>query len=131
LYPITFATSRHIEDKLEVGGYMLPAGTHVQANLYGMFHDPVLYPDPESFKPERWLQGEMDRTLKSLSNLVWGHGARMCIGRRFAEQEIHIMLTKIVQNFKLEYDNEDIEPVLNTVMTPDRPLRLKFIPRSA
>ncbi|XP_063428230.1 cytochrome P450 10-like [Mytilus trossulus] len=130
LYPITFATSRHIEDKLEVGGYMLPAGTHVQANLYGMFHDPVLYPDPESFKPERWLQGEMDRTLKSLSNLVWGHGARMCIGRRFAEQEIHIMLTKIVQNFKLEYDNEDIEPVLNTVMTPDRPLRLKFIPRS-
>ncbi|CAG2253475.1 Cytochrome P450 10 [Mytilus edulis] len=131
LYPITFATSRHIEDKLEVGGYMLPAGTHVQANLYGMFHDPALYPDPESFKPERWLQGEMDRTLKSLSNLVWGHGARMCIGRRFAEQEIHIMLTKIVQNFKLEYDNEDIEPVLNTVMTPDRPLRLKFIPRSA
>lgn len=37
---------------------------------------------------------------------------------------------QIVQNFKLEYDHDPIEPVLNTVMTPDRPLVLKFIPRS-
>ncbi|XP_063441953.1 cytochrome P450 10-like [Mytilus trossulus] len=130
LYPITFATSRHIDDDLEVNNYIIPAGTHVQGNLYAMYHDPKLYPDPESFKPERWLDGEMDRKLKSLSNLVWGHGARMCIGRRFAEQEMYIMLTKIIQNFKLEYHHEDIEPILNTVMTPDRPLRLKFIPRS-
>ncbi|XP_076110154.1 cytochrome P450 10-like isoform X1 [Mytilus galloprovincialis] len=130
LYPITFATSRHIDDDLEVNQYIIPAGTHVQGNLYAMYHDPKLYPDPESFKPERWLDGEMDRKFKSLSNLVWGHGARMCIGKRFAEQEMYIMLTKIIQNFKLEYHHEDIEPILNTVMTPDRPLRLKFIPRS-
>jgi len=52
----------------------------VQANLYGMFHDPKLFPEPATFSPERWLDGKMDRQLKSLSNLVWGHGARMCIG---------------------------------------------------
>lgn len=70
--------------------------THIQANLFGMFRDEKLYPDNDSFKPERWLrENKMDTKLKSLSNLVWGHGARMCIGRRFAEQELHIALTKV------------------------------------
>ena len=46
-----------------------------------MFHDEKLFPDNASFKPERWLrENKMDQTLKSLSSLIWGHGARMCIG---------------------------------------------------
>lgn len=57
--------------------------THVQANLYGMFRDNQFFPEPEVFKPERWLKEyQMDKELKALSNLVWGHGARMCIGMR-------------------------------------------------
>jgi cytochrome P450 len=61
-----------------------------------MFHDEKLFPENDKFKPERWLrENKMDTQLKSLSNLIWGHGARMCIGRRFAEQEMHIVLTKV------------------------------------
>ncbi|XP_053395219.1 cytochrome P450 10-like isoform X2 [Mercenaria mercenaria] len=130
-YPITWATSRITQEDMEVSGHHIPANTHIQANLFGMFRDEKLFPENDQFKPERWLrENKMNTQLKSLSNLIWGHGARMCIGRRFAEQELHIILTKIVQNFKLEYHHEPIEPVLNTVMTPDRPLVLKFIPRS-
>ncbi|KAJ8305530.1 hypothetical protein KUTeg_016075 [Tegillarca granosa] len=124
VYPITFATSRFVENDLEVGGYNIPAGTHVQANLYGMFRDPKLFPDPREFKPERWLKGNMSSNIKALSNLIWGHGARMCIGNFY-----NLQILVIVQNFKLEYHHEDIEPVLNTVMTPDRPLKISFVPR--
>lgn len=131
MYPITWATSRITQEDMEVSGHHIPANTHIQANLYGMFRDEKLFPDNDQFKPERWLrENKMDAQHKSLSNLIWGHGARMCIGRRFAEQELHIILTKIVQNFKLEYHHEPVEPVLNTVMTPDRPLVLKFVPRT-
>ncbi|XP_035825683.1 cytochrome P450 10, partial [Aplysia californica] len=132
MYPITYSTSRNMTEDTEIGGYNVPAGTHVQANLYGMYHDPALFPEPESFRPERWLRensGDMDPTVKAMSNLVWGHGARMCIGRRVAEQEMHITLSKIVQKFKLSYEHDDVEPVLNTMMTPDRPLRVKLTPR--
>ncbi|XP_022312941.2 cytochrome P450 10-like [Crassostrea virginica] len=131
LYPITFATTRYLAEDTEVAGYTIPAGTHVQGNLFGMFRDSKLFPEPETFKPERWLKGsQMNQEIKALSNLVWGHGARMCIGRRFAEQEMHILLTKIVQNFRLEYNHAPVGAVLNTVMTPDRPLQISFIPRN-
>ena len=56
--------------------------SHVQANVYGMFRDKKLFQQTEVFRPERWLQeSNMEPKLKSLSNLVWGHGARMCIGQ--------------------------------------------------
>ncbi|XP_059174082.1 cytochrome P450 10-like [Physella acuta] len=130
LYPITYATSRNVQEDIELLGYRIPAGTHVQANLYGMYHNPELFPNPEEFLPERWLRGEqMDATIKSTSQLIWGHGARMCIGRRLAEQEMHITLSKIIQNFTLSYNHDDVEPVLNTMMTPDRPVLVQFTPR--
>lgn len=131
-YPITYATSRYTDTELEIAGYQIPAGSHVQANLYGMYHNADLFYQPEEFLPERWLksvQQQMDPTVKSLSQLIWGHGARMCIGRRIAEQEMHLALTKIVEQFNLSYHHDDVEPVLNTVMTPDRPMRIRFTPR--
>lgn len=131
LYPITFATTRYLRKDTEIAGYLIPAGTHVQGHVYGMFQDEKYFPEPEKFKPERWTKGTaMKQEVKAMSNLVWGHGARMCIGRRFAEQELHILLTKIVQNFRLEYNHSPVGAVLNTVMTPDQPLRISFIPRN-
>lgn len=129
LYPITYATSRILQDDIEVCGYHLPAGTHVQANIFGMSRNEKLFPNPLEYRPSRWAGTNPDNRFKAIYNLVWGHGARMCIGRRIAEQEIFIALTKILQNFRMEYHEEDVEPVLNTVMTPDRPLRIKFLPR--
>ena len=59
--------------------------THVQANLYGMGHNPKLFENPGEFRPERWLRdpddgGGRDAVLQAVSSLTWGHGARMCIG---------------------------------------------------
>ncbi|KAH9515449.1 Peptidyl-prolyl cis-trans isomerase cyp10 [Bulinus truncatus] len=132
LYPITFATSRILTDDIVLCGYNIPAGTHVQANLYGMYHNSNLFPQAESFLPDRWLREnavQMDPIVKSTSQLVWGHGARMCIGRRIAEQEIHIVLGKIIERFHLSYHHPDVEPVLSTMMIPDKPMRIQFTPR--
>ncbi|XP_013406758.1 cytochrome P450 10 [Lingula anatina] len=132
LYPITFTTSRILQEDIEVCGYHIPKGKHVQANLYGMGHDAKLFEDPEKFNPERWLRdgAHASMGMKIFSNMRFGHGARMCIGRRIAEQEIYIALVKILKNFKLEYHHEPVEPVLNLVMTPDRPVKISFIPRT-
>ncbi|ELT96518.1 hypothetical protein CAPTEDRAFT_143013 [Capitella teleta] len=130
LFPITFATSRMIHEEIELGGYHIPKGTHCQANLWGMGRDPDYFSDPLTFKPERWL-----RDIQTLEHhnphavLPFGHGARMCIGLRFAEQEIYIAVAKLMKHFTVKHEGE-LLPVLNTVMTPDRPVNFRFLLRT-
>lgn len=73
--------------------YFLPQ-THVQANTCTMCRNPDVFPEPDKFKPERWLDERNEDS--GVVNLVWGHGARMCIGRRLAEQEMYLGLARVI-----------------------------------
>lgn len=55
----------------------------------------------------------------------------MCvIGRRFAEQDMYVLLSKIVLNFELHYKgNEPMELMYNTLLMPAKPLMIQFISR--
>ena len=65
--------------------------THVQANTCTLCRDETVFPDPHSFRPERWMEEKRSEEMGAV-NLIWGHGARMCIGRRLAEQEMYLGL---------------------------------------
>ena len=54
---------------------------------------------------------------------------RSCIGQRFARLELYIMMTKVVQRFKLEYSGEPVGSMTNLVSIPDRPVNIKFTSR--
>lgn len=65
--------------------------------MYAMFRNSQYYSGPELFKPERWLKDSgMDNNLKAMSNLVWGHGARMCIGNVIVLVNFFVSLRKII-----------------------------------
>lgn len=49
--------------------------------------------DAKMFKPMRWLKES--KTLHPFASLPYGHGARMCLGRRFADLEIQVLLAKV------------------------------------
>ncbi|GFR64488.1 cholesterol side-chain cleavage enzyme, mitochondrial [Elysia marginata] len=132
-FPIIHTTSRFLPVDLELAGYHVPAGAHVQANLYGMYSNVEFFEKPEEFLPERWVKSShqiTNRVVKSIPLLTWGHGPRMCVGRRIAEQEMYLVLSKIVERFKLSYHHEAVGPTLTLVLTPDKPVRIRFTPRN-
>ena len=49
---------------------------------------------------------------------------------RFAEQDLYVVLGRLVQSFTLEYgDKQDMGQLYNTLLFPDRPLSIRFLPR--
>ncbi|KAJ7127431.1 cytochrome P450 [Mycena crocata] len=67
-----------IED--ENKGYRLPAGSIVMGNIWGILHNEAMYPDPYSFKPERFLlDGKLNPDVRD-PEAVFGFGRRYCDG---------------------------------------------------
>ena len=61
----------------------------------------------------------------------FSHGTRMCAGRRFAEQHLHVLLISLVRNFQMVYPvGESMDQIYHTLLWPDRPVRVKFISRN-
>ena len=53
-----------------------------------------VFNEPLKFDPSRWIQQDTNN-INRFASLPFGHGPRMCLGRRVAEQEIYITLIKV------------------------------------
>ena len=73
-------------------------------SFYNSLHDPSIYHDPGSFKPERWLDPE-DEAAKSPKNyLVFGSGPHKCIGLEYACMNIALVLATASVMFDWEHE---------------------------
>ena len=72
------------------GGYTLPAGVSVALMIYGMHHNPSVYPDPEIFKPERFLP-ENSIGRHPFSFIPFSAGPRNCVGKFFKRTTLYIV----------------------------------------
>ena len=82
------------------------------------------------FHENIFRENQQHRTAHPFSHLPFGHGPRSCIGRRFAELEISILLIKILQRFTLEYDGPPVGLKLSFTNKPDRAVNIKFRDRN-
>ncbi|CAG2120493.1 unnamed protein product, partial [Medioppia subpectinata] len=82
--------------KLGNTGITIPAGTNVEFQPYVIHRDPELFADPDQFKPERFLKP----THHPYAYLPFGGGPRLCVGMRFALNEMRMCIAKIVHKFE-------------------------------
>jgi cytochrome P450 len=98
LRPVVPVVGRILQRPMTIGGYDLPHGTAIGACIYLAHRNPDVYPDPDTFKPERFLGVPTD----PVTWLPFGGGIRRCIGAQFALYEMKIVLATILAECDLE-----------------------------
>ncbi|KAI9877944.1 MAG: hypothetical protein M1830_002388 [Pleopsidium flavum] len=107
----------------------IPPGVRVNAQAYSLHRNAEVFPDPEVWRPERWLDGSREGgDAKSRWFWAFGSGGRMCVGSNFAMHEMKLIVTAIYTNFRTSIvDETGIEQVDSYVAGPTRNmLMLRF-----
>jgi cytochrome P450 len=102
LYPPTwiFVRMTRNDDRLP-SGVTIPAGSKLYLCQYVMHRNPLYFPDPERFDPERFSE-PAKKTRPKFSYFPFGGGPRVCIGEAFAKMEGVLVLTMVAQRFTLQ-----------------------------
>jgi cytochrome P450 len=96
--PVVEITSRQVRaESLTIGRWTVPRGTVVTACIALLHDDPVLFPSPERFDPDRFLGARTELT----GWVPFGGGVRRCIGAAFATLEMSVVLQTILREFTL------------------------------
>ncbi|GAA5795286.1 cytochrome P450 [Helicostylum pulchrum] len=89
-----FGGPRAVREDVELDGYLIPKGTIIVANLYGINHDPEFYHNPDKFIPERFMgnpstmQAALNGNVENRDHFSFGWGRRKCPGAHLSEIEI-------------------------------------------
>ena len=128
LYPVLITTGRILEQDVVLSGYRIPANKSLMLMHYTMSRREDIFENALEFIPERWLRKEKNSKMEAFASIPFGHGVRMCLGRRLAELELQLLLAKILKKFKLSVvEDHIVEPRFRGVTIPDRPIRVQFI----
>lgn len=99
IYPIAFFTfPRILQAPMQLMDYNLPKGTMLSICIYLTHHRPDIYPQPNQFKPERFLE----RQFSPYEYLPFGGSNRRCLGAAFAMFEMKLALANILSHCSLE-----------------------------
>ena len=101
LYPPAYVTGRETIRPTTIGGVRLPKRHIVLISMQATHRDPRFFPEPDAFRPERWLDG-LEKRLPRGAFIPFGMGSRKCIGASFAMMEATLLLATIARRWRFE-----------------------------
>ncbi|KAK5367709.1 hypothetical protein LTR20_009193 [Exophiala xenobiotica] len=122
----------------EYNGYLIPKGTAITGNLWGIHRNPKDFPEPDVFRPERFFGG-LERPYPSKKgHNSFGWGRRRCSGQPLAEQGLFITTVRALWAFQIQpgLDKNGAEVKLDIFAYTDsenmrpEPFKARFTPRS-
>ncbi|MBN3308431.1 CP27A protein, partial [Amia calva] len=131
MYPVVPINARVLTEKdVVIGGYSFSKNTTFVLCNYVIGQDETIFPEPQKFKPERWLRDGRARP-NPFGSIPFGFGVRGCVGRRIAELEMHLALARIINLFEVRPDPKmgEVQAHNRSVLVADRPVNLHFVER--
>ena len=113
LRPVVPAVIRRLTGPMELGGYELPAGVFVSPSIYLTHRRPDVYPEPEAFRPERFLE----RPAGTYTWIPFGGGVRRCLGASFALFEMKVVLATVLEQVHLRTLEDSDEAITRRAIT--------------
>src|SRR5918998_473469 len=115
--PVIFEFARKLTAPIQLGGYHIPAGAILAPSINLVQHSSRHYPDPEVFRPQRFLDERADPAVW----LPFGGGVRRCLGATFAQVEMRTVLREVLRRVELSPTTAPDEPV--------KPRHVTMVPR--
>ncbi|XP_062848635.1 cytochrome P450 11B, mitochondrial [Trichomycterus rosablanca] len=139
LYPVGITVQRYPIRDIVLQNYHIPAGTLVQVCLYPLGRSQDIFQNPLNFDPGRWVGSESGEGRSSnntaaetgtgagFRSLAFGFGARQCVGRRIAENEMQLLLMHILRHFRLSVPStNDLNTKYTLILQPESPPTITF-----
>ena len=127
LHPVIPMVVRHLMRPATLGGIDLPAGVTVAASIILAHADPENHPEPDAFRPERFVGGH----LPPNTWLPFGGGVRRCIGAGFSLMEGVAVLREVLSSYDVTVrpGSTDVPKVRNITSVPRHGARIVVTPR--
>ncbi len=126
LYPPAWVITRMAAEQVEIGGYVVPAGSNIIVSPWVTHRDARFFPQPDLFDPERW-SAERERPAPRFAYFPFGGGPRICIGNSFALMEAAILLAAVAQRFQISLvPGQTVEPLASITLRPRFGIRVQL-----
>ncbi|OZI58942.1 cytochrome P450 [Bordetella genomosp. 1] len=125
LYPVApMLMSRRATRAIQLGDWLFPARTLFMIPVHSLHHDPRWFPDPETFRPERFAHDAPG--MPRGAYIPFGVGPRVCLGQHLAMAEMTVLASMLLLRFELAVPigAAPPRPVLNVTLRPDKPMHL-------
>ncbi|KAL7646997.1 UNVERIFIED_CONTAM: hypothetical protein RMT77_002254 [Armadillidium vulgare] len=130
LFPSVPVFGRFLKQDLIIGGRVIPKGTSILVITHRLHRDPIHFPEPNSFKPERFF-AENCVKRHPFAYIPFSAGPRNCIGQKFALLEEKVVLSTLLRKYRVESTEamEDLDLTGDLILRPEIETVLKLFPR--
>jgi cytochrome P450 len=127
IHPVLPECGRTLTAPVDILGHTIPAGAVLVVSITAIHHDPTLYPEPDQFIPERFIE----RSYSSSEFLPFGGAHRRCVGAMLAECAVRIAVADIACRWDFEPAGIERNVRLDLGMGPKYGIRLHVKEREA
>jgi cytochrome P450 len=127
--PPVWFLQRQSNTEVTINEHTYPKNSMFFIMVYANHHNRDIFPDPTTFRPERWAN-DAEKTLPKGAYIPFSTGPRICIGNGFAMMEAQLLLALILQRFQITLlDEAKMGKGTPVILGFEKPVGMQVIPR--